>query len=313
MKHKIFWAVFSVFLISCKSSPHKAEKLQTDLAQAQAVSGSQALGLKNGEMVVMDKGQISEKLRDLQNSVYSLEDKVYGTRKLGTLGLYGELKACKRKLASRQFGGTGNMIWSEPLDRVTDKEEELKVGVDEKKELVGVSEEFLKDRLQRFQGYKAILQKRSDEFSEKIETCKAEVTTKEMDTNQPNKVMVTEVPKSSTDRTQINEFMCGYVRSGASLQSFMLNAFAKGWLALSDFKMDQNLISVSLKDAKGVSKDNALLFNGWKLSFDRSPVTVGELFNEGKDAQLTAWTYDKKAEVSKASKCLAANEGHWNQ
>src|SRR5690606_24805551 len=109
-------------------------------------------------------GQISEKLRDLQNAVYSLEDKVYGTRKLGSMGLYGELKACKRKLASRQFGGSGNMMWSEPLDRVTDKEDELKVGVDEKKQLVGLSEEFLKDRLQRFQGYKTILQKRSDEF-----------------------------------------------------------------------------------------------------------------------------------------------------
>ncbi len=61
-------------------------------------------------MVVMDKVQVSDRLRDLQNSVYSLEDRVYGTRKLGSLGLYGELKSCKRKLASRQFGGSGTMV-----------------------------------------------------------------------------------------------------------------------------------------------------------------------------------------------------------
>lgn len=318
MQHKtsLLLSLFSLFfltLTSCKSNPHKAEKLQTQMDSAQGVSGSQQLGLKNGEMMVMDKAQMSERLRDLQNGVYALEDRVYGTRKLGSLGLYGELKGCKRKLASRQYGGSGNMVWSEPMDRVTDKEEELKVGIDEKKELVGVSEEYLKDRISRFQGYKLILQKRHDEFTERIETCKAEVAAKEMDANEPSKVMVTEAPKSSVERGAINQFMCGFVHQGASLQSFMLNAFAKGWLSLGDYRMEQNLIAVSLKDAKGNSKDNALLFNGWKLAFDRTPVTVGELFNDGKDARLLAWTYDRKGDLPESGKCLASGEGVWNQ
>lgn len=313
MKHKIFLVIPFLFLAACKSNPHKAEQLQTDLQSSQGVSGSQQVGLKNGEMVVLDKTQMSERLRDLQNSVYALEDRVYGTRKLGSLGLYGELKGCRRKLASRQYGGSGTMVWSEPLDRVTDKEEELKVGLDEKKDLVGVSEEYLKDRIQRFQSYKMILQKRADEFSERIETCKAEVTSKELDSNEPSKVMVSEAPKASVERGDINKFMCGFVRQGASLQSFMLNAFAKGWLSLGDYKMEQNLIAVSLKDSKGTAKDNALLFNGWKLAFDRTPVTVGELFNDGKDARLLAWTYDRKNDVPDAGKCLASGEGVWNQ
>ena len=313
MQHKIFLiSGLCLALISCRSNPHKAEAIQTQIDHSQNVSGTQTVGVKNGDMVVMDKTQMSEKLRDLQNNVYALEDRVYGTRKLGSLGLYGELKACKRKMASPQYGGPGNLMWSEPLDRVTDKEDELKAGLDEKKELVAVSEEYLKDRLQRFQSYRVILQKRSDEFSEKIETCKAEVATKELDTNQPNRVMVSEVPKASIERATINQFMCAYVKPGASLQSFMLNAFANGWLALGDFKMQQNLISVSLKDAKQVSKDNALLFNGWKLAFDHSPVTVGELFNDGKDAKLQAWTYDRKADVPNAAACLPAAEGQWN-
>lgn len=298
--------------MGCKTNPNKAQDLKTDLDASKTVSGSEQVGLKNGEMVVLDKVQMSEKLRDLQNSVYALEDKVYGTRKLGSLGLYGELKSCKRKLSSRQYGGGGSMVWTEPLDRVTDKEEELKVGVDEKKNLVGVSEEFLKDRLQRFQGYKIILQKRSDEFEEKIATCKSELATKELDANEPGKVMVTDVPKASVDRPAVNQFMCSFVRSGASLQSLMINAFAKGWLSLSDFKLEQNLISATLKDTKGKSRENALMFNGWKLAFDQSSVTVGELLNDGKDARLQAWSYDAKSDMPPKSDCLKDGPGVWN-
>ncbi len=313
MKHNLWLLlVTAAFVTSCRSNPNKAEKLQTNLEQAETVSGTAKVGLKNGEMVVLDKVQMSERLRDLQNGVYSLEDRVYGTRKLGSLGLYGELKACKRKLASRQYGGSGAMVWTEPLDRVTDKEEELKIGLSEKKELVGVSEEYLKDRVQRFQSYKMILQKRADEFQEKIDQCNGEVATKDLDSNASTKVLVTDMPKGTVDRPEINKFMCGYVREGASLETFILNAFAKGWLALSDFRADQNLIAVSLKDSKGSSRDNVLLFNGWKLSFDHSPVTVGELLNDGKDARLEAWAFDKKADVPGAGECLKKSEGQWN-
>jgi hypothetical protein len=313
VKHKISVLIAFLSLAACAGNPNKAEKIETKMENAEAVSGTQAVGVKNGEMVVMDKAEMSEKLRDLQNAVYSLEDKVYGTRKLGSLGLYGDLKACKRKQASRQFGGTGTMVWTEPLDRVTDKEEELKVGVDEKKNLVGVSEEFLKDRVARFQRYKQILQKRSDEFEEKISSCKNDLATKEIDSSQTSRVMVSEAPKASIDRQEINLFLCSFVKPGASLQAFMLNAFSKGWLSLSDYKLEQNLIGASLKDSKGTSKDNAMLFNGWKLAFDHSPVTVGELLNEGKDARLVAWSFDHKADVPASGKCLSSSDGVWNQ
>lgn len=314
MKHNAF-LVLSVFLLSfvgCKSNPNKAEKIDTTMQQSERVSGSQAVGVKKDEMVVMDKVQMSEKLRDLQNKVYSLEDQVYGTRKLGSLGLYGELKSCQRKLASRQFGGSGTMVWSEPLDRVTDKEDELKMGLDEKKNLVGVSEEFLIARVQRFTGYKTILQKRADDFQDRIETCKSQLATKEMDSSQPTKVMVEQGSKSMQDHAQINSFMCSNAKAGASLQALMLNLFARGWLSLSDFKMDQTLLAPSLTDSKGVKREHGLLFNGWKLAYDRGQLTVGEVFNDGKDAKLVAWTFEHKSEIPEASKCLPAADGAWN-
>ena len=313
MKYNICLIAALVLLAGCKSNPHKAEAIETKMEQSTTISGGEQVGIKNGEMIVMSKVEMAEKLRDLQNTVYALEDRVYGMRKLGSLGLYGDLKTCKRKLASKQFGGNGAMTWTEPLDRVTDKEEELKIGLDEKKELVGVSEEYLKDRLQRFQGYKTILQKRADEFEAKIEDCKEELSAKRQDASLPSKVMVTEMPKASAERGQINEYMCGYVKNGASLGNLMMNAFARGWLSLSDFKLDQNLLAGPVKDAKGDAKENAFLFNGWKMAFDRGPVAVGELLNEGKDAKLTAWTFDKKSDVTNSAKCLAASDGVWNQ
>lgn len=313
MKHKILMVLAGVLVVGCSHNPNKAEKIDTTLDQSGKVTGSEKVGLnKDGEMVVEDKVQIAEKLRDMQNDVYSLEDKVYGTRKLGTLGMYGELKSCKRKLASKQYGGTGSMVWTEPLDRVTDKEEDLQIGLDEEKDLVGVSKEFLKDRLKRFEGYKQILQKRSDEFQEKIDDCKNQLSQKEIDRAQSSKVLVSEAPKAIQDKALINTFMCGFVKPGASLESFMINAFAHGWLSLSDYNMSQNLLAGPVKDSKGVAKDNAFLFNGWKMAFDKGPVSVGDVLNAGKDAKLTAWSYDKASDIPNSTACLAAGPGVWN-
>jgi hypothetical protein len=157
-----------------------------------------------------------------------------------------------------------------------------------------------------------ILQKRADEFEEKIEACNAEAMTKKADASQTSKVMVTEAPKTSIDRAAINEFMCGYVRPGASLENFMLNAFAHGWLSLSDFQLNQNLLNNAVKDTKADVRDHGFLFNGWKMAFDKGPVTVGEILNQAKDAKMTAWTYDRKSEVARAAACLPSVEGVWN-
>ncbi len=159
-------------LAACSSNPHKAEKITTEIDSKGQVSGDTAVGIKDGDMVVQKKVQMNEELRSLQYEVYELEDKVYGNRKYGSLGLYGVLRDCKSQLSDPKNGGDGKMKWTEPIDRVTDKEDDLKIGLDEDKNLVGVSEEFLKDRIERFRNYRRILQKRQDEYEEKVALCK---------------------------------------------------------------------------------------------------------------------------------------------
>lgn len=170
-----------VFVAGCSSNPHKAKEIDTKMERSEAISGEENLGVKDGNLIVQKKVMMNEDLRRLQNEVYSLEDRVYGNRKYKSQGLYGALKACKAKVVSREMGGDGKLQWTEPMDRITDKEDKFEIGIDEKDKIVGVSEEFLKDRISRFNQYRAVLQKREDEYQDKLEICDAELAAKEHD------------------------------------------------------------------------------------------------------------------------------------
>jgi hypothetical protein len=78
-------------------------------------------------MVVQKKVMMNEELRKIQYEVYELEDRVYGNRKYGSLGLYGVLRDCRLQISDTKNGGDGKLKWTEPIDRVTDKEEEFKI------------------------------------------------------------------------------------------------------------------------------------------------------------------------------------------
>lgn len=168
-------------LAGCSSNPHKAEVIDTKIDNKGQITGDTSVGVKEGSMVVQKKVMMNEELRRLQNEVYELEDRVYGNRKYGSQGLYGVLKTCRSDISMKSLGGNGKLQFTEPIDRVTDKEEEYKVGLDDKKQLIGVSEEFLKDRIERFKQYKVVLQKRQDEYEEKVEICKNELKTRQGD------------------------------------------------------------------------------------------------------------------------------------
>lgn len=164
-----------LFVAGCSTNPHKAEKIDTEMEKSENLTGEQKIGVKDGNLVYQQKVNMAEELRRLQIDVYSLEDRVYGNRKFGSQGLYGNLKGCRKDLVDPKNGGNGKLKWTEPMDRVTDKEEEFKIGLDDKEKIIGVSEEFLKDRIERFKDYRRVLQKREDEYQEKIEICEAEL------------------------------------------------------------------------------------------------------------------------------------------
>lgn len=169
----------STLLFSACANKHKAEKINTEVKNQETISGDTSTGLNaKGEMVVQKKVMMNEELRKIQYEVYGLEDRVYGNRKYGSLGLYGVLRDCRYQLTDPKNGGDGKLLWTEPMDRVSDKEDDFKIGLDEKEKLVGVSEEYLHDRLERFRGYRKVLQQREDEYEDKVQICKAEMRAK---------------------------------------------------------------------------------------------------------------------------------------
>lgn len=179
---------FGYLGFGCASNPNRARKIDTEIENNSSVGGEEQIGVKDGNLVVQKKVLMNEELRRLQNEVFETEDRVYGNRKFGSEGLYGVLKQCRIKLTSKAYGGDGKLIWTEPMDRVSDKEAEYEVGIDEKKKIVAVSEEFIKDRIKRFQEYKQILQKREDEYSEKIDICDAAMASRKHDLEAQQKV-----------------------------------------------------------------------------------------------------------------------------
>ena len=176
VKAFVTFFTFSLLIFSCAHHPHKAEKIDATVSNQDTVTKDELVGVnKDGDMIWQKKVSMNEELRRLQFEVYDLEDRVYGNRKYSSVGLYGSLKACESKLAAKENGGNGQIMWTEPLDRITDKEEVFNVGLDDKDRLVGVSEEFLKDRIARFVDYKRILMKKEDEFEDKLGLCKGEM------------------------------------------------------------------------------------------------------------------------------------------
>jgi hypothetical protein len=172
---KFILSGLSIFMLcSCASDPHEAKKIKTEMERSERVGGEN-VGTKDGKMIIQNKAMLAEELRRLHVSVYELEDGVYGNQELGSWGLYGVLKDCRKKISSKEYGGTGKLMWIEKIDRVTDKEDDIKLGIDENNELVAVKEEFLRDRIDRFQKYKKILTSRKVEFKDKIDVCEAEL------------------------------------------------------------------------------------------------------------------------------------------
>ena len=172
-----------LLVAGCSSNPHKAKPIETQMEKDEAITQDTRVGVKDGNMVVQRKVLMSEELRRLQNEVFTLEDRVYGSRQYGSKGLYGVLKDCRMKLADKKNGGDGKLMWTEPIERVTerDREEVSKLGLDEKEKIVGLSEEFLKDRIDRYRGYRNILEKRQDEYEDKISVCQTELLSRQRD------------------------------------------------------------------------------------------------------------------------------------
>lgn len=163
-----------IAMVGCKSNPHKAENLDTKTEKEDVVANGERIGLdSSGDMIYQKKVMMAEEIRKLQDDVYDLEDKVYGTRRYGTKGLYGKYSDCLKKSKPDIKASLPKI---DKLDRWSDKDEDIKIGVDpDKDKLASVTQEKLKDRMAKFQEYRRILQQKEDEYEDNLKTCQAQL------------------------------------------------------------------------------------------------------------------------------------------
>ena len=175
MKNYLF-ILLCLFVAAC-SSQHKAKDLDTSVEMAAPVRSDSVVGVKDGDMIYQRKVAMNEELRRLELDVYDMEARVLGgSRYLDNRGLYGALRDCRIEMGAVENNGDGKIRWTESREYVTPDDQFSSVGVEDKNRIVGVSEEFLKDRIVRFKSYRSTLEKRQDEYETKLKSCQLELS-----------------------------------------------------------------------------------------------------------------------------------------
>ena len=170
MKGFVSLFLFSILVLSCSSK--KVAYVKETMKYPQQVNGNTKIGVEKGDLVVQEKWNIAQELRQLQYDVYGLEDNVFGNKKYGSLGLYGVYRQCHIDLAKPENGGNGNVRWIEPMDPVIkDEKKGGIISLDNRNKIVKIKKEFLKERIKRFTQYKETLQTKQQEYRRKVEEC----------------------------------------------------------------------------------------------------------------------------------------------
>jgi hypothetical protein len=184
---KIVQLIFPSLLLiaACASNPNKAESLKTEIQSKGDLGGGTVIGLNDkDEMIMQKKIQLASYIKQLQFDVYGLEDTIYGSDESGNKGLWGVLEECQTKENSIALGGEGTYVKMPEKSLLTANENKIqKIGLDEKKNLVAISTDYLKDSVRRFENYKETYQQRKEWFETQIKICKANLDRKSQKQN----------------------------------------------------------------------------------------------------------------------------------
>lgn len=175
MKYRL--VVLLALVIGC-SSKEKIKEIDTELEQKQKFTEGEVIGKKDSDTYVLQKKQeMASYLADLQKSVYTQEEEIYGNTAYGNKGKYGVLEDCRIALRAKS---QGKAELPEPLEKVIVSQDESKnskkIGIDEKGKLVMLQEEELLSRVKRFEQYKKTYQQQSDWYDTEIKNCKVKLS-----------------------------------------------------------------------------------------------------------------------------------------
>jgi hypothetical protein len=299
------------FLFACASDPNKAEKLKTEVENPENIANGRVMGTNSkDELITQKKVKLSDYVTGLEKQVYELEDGIYGSEEYGSKGQWGVLEECLTKANSVEMGGEGTYVKMPEKARLTTREDSFqKFGYDEKKNLVAVSTDFLKDRIRRFENYKETYQQRKDWYSEQIKICDANLNSKAakakmaLDLKQYPKIVNTEV--------DMDNYICNYVHQGAKLRDLIKKAQANNWIPQEEQDPEFYVNGNAAADGTNENRTNVLRLGAWSLSFDNS-VKYRDVDNASMSPKLAAWMHEESDLVPGAAKCLKKGSRVWN-
>ena len=168
----IFSPLIMSLLMACSSPEKKIETVDTKLSDSQVVSERENVGFRGEDQVVYQKKyDLVNELVKLQDEVWDLQDRVYGSPDYDSKGLYGKALECRKMKAKK----TGELTFIPDKTPVVEEDQVRVIRDAQTKKLMGYQEEDLQQRLLRFKEYKKTLFGRREQLEQYIEKC--EITT----------------------------------------------------------------------------------------------------------------------------------------
>lgn len=295
--------IFALATAAC-SSKQTIKDVDTELKNKQTL-GTESLGKnKDGQYIIQKKENLASYLLSLQNEVYGLEEGIYGNKTYGNKGKYGVLEDCRIELRAKT-NGKWEMVDSAPKNILSKEEAKItkKMGIDEKGDLVHLTEEELTHRIKRFERYKENYERQEEWYNTEIKACKVSLN------NFVNhKFDQAPVPPKFPDyggelKADMNSYLCQYVESDASLRTLIKTGIGAGWLFEDDLVERPYVNDESAKDSTGFRRSYVLRIGDWVLAYNYH-YKYGDLMNTSSDGELKAWLHRSSESVAEKSQCL---------
>lgn len=176
------FAVVSCASKSAKDADIKDQDIKTQRDKGEMVSQGTTLGVnEDKEVVVQDKVELTEHLRQLAASVKQKQDELYGSKRFGTRGLYGKLEKCVATVNKKNKGGDGAAHFTLAARDIVVPDKELgqieagKFGYDESGKLVAVDEAKLRDKVRDLEDKKRRLYQKEEELLAEMNRCESQL------------------------------------------------------------------------------------------------------------------------------------------
>ncbi len=188
------------FITGCSSSKKrdtqvlKDENIATNLSKEESLGADSSIGVdQEGNVMHMDKTQLTEYLQNLKYETFKEYEALYGIREYSSKGLAGKVNACANKANSKKYGGDGATVkpatppetmnpemlseWKNfnKKKKSDDTNATVDVGYNEKGQVTAVTKENLLETVERYQDYRKSLAVKRAELEQSLATCEAKI------------------------------------------------------------------------------------------------------------------------------------------